>query len=253
MSASTRTVSVLRWTMRTGVRLALPSLYRPDEGAVRAPLDRQRIDGRIGVAGKAHRDLERHAGPQRVVGVVDAGLHEQRPARLVEPVVDRADAPSKTSVRPGDRRRSQRPPTAIALAKRSGTQKSTMMLERSSIVAIAVSRGDVVAGLDRQDADDAGDRRDDRAAFEREFGVAQRQARIVQRPARRRSPARAWQRWNCAATLTRASLRFSVVERDLGAVERDLLGLGVEPGDDRCPLRRACPESPSISVSRPEV
>ena len=77
---------------------------RPDEGAVRAPLDRQRIDRRVGVAGKAHRDLERHAGAQRVVGIVDAGLNQQRAALLVEAVVDGADRAVEGPARTRDRR-----------------------------------------------------------------------------------------------------------------------------------------------------
>ena len=110
-SASTSTDSVLRWMMRTGVRLALPSLIGPHEGAVGAPLHGQRIDGRIGIAREFHRHLERHAGAQHVVRVLDDGPHAQGAAGLVDPVVDRAhgafDRPpsaARSASRPAGRR-----------------------------------------------------------------------------------------------------------------------------------------------------
>ena len=88
-------------------------------------------------------------------------------------------------------------PTLTAAAKRSGTQKSTRMVDRSSMVAIAVSDGHIVADLDREDADDAVDRRDDGAALQREFRVAQGELCIAQRDlgvGQRRLPWRCWRR-----------------------------------------------------------
>ena len=81
--------------------LGLAVVDRPDEGAVGAPLDGQRVDRRVGVAGELHRDLERHAGAQRVVGVGDVGPHAQRAARFVEAVVDGADRALEDLARAG--------------------------------------------------------------------------------------------------------------------------------------------------------
>ena len=80
------------------------------------------------------------------------------------------------------------------------------------------------------------------AAVEREFGVAHGQPAFSTRKlglghlhggggvggAQRRRCARPW--------------RLCVVEGDLGAVERDLLGFRIEPGDDLAAPRRARPD-----------
>ena len=68
--------------------LGLAVAHHPDERAVRAPLDGQRVDRRIGVAGEFHRHPKRHAGAQRILGVVDPGPDAKRAALLVKPVVD---------------------------------------------------------------------------------------------------------------------------------------------------------------------
>ena len=138
-AASTSTLSVLRWMMRTGTRLALPSSTLQ----TKAPSPPHWIasgstDG-IGVAGEAHRHLEGHAGAQRIARIVDPGLDVQGAALLVHPVVDGADHALEDLAGTGDRRCAETgAPTAISPAKRSGTQKSTMRRERSSMVAIAV-------------------------------------------------------------------------------------------------------------------
>ena len=72
----------------------------------------------------------------------------------------------------------------------------------------------------------------DRAAVERELRVAHGELGIAQRELGFGQLHRRDRRWRCAAPCMRSSLGLCVVERDLGAVERDLLGFGIEPGDD---------------------
>ena len=147
----------------------------PDERAVRAPLDRQRVDRRIDVAGEFDRDAERHAGAQRIPVVGYFGLHEQRAALVVDPVVDGAHRAVEHLVGSCDRRRGE-----LAADRHVGGQALRHVevdLDQRTVVDGGDHRvgGDVVARLDRQDADDAGDRRRDRTAVEIELRVAQRQ------------------------------------------------------------------------------
>ncbi len=111
--------------------------------------------------------------------------------------------------------------------------------------------GDVVAGLDRQYADDAFDRRRDRAAVEIELRVAQRQLRIADDEF---GVGHLHQRGGVggAQRLDALELRFRVGERDLGAVERNLLDLGIKQRDHRAclDLRAGCDLD---LVTRPEV
>ena len=103
------------------------------------------------------------------------------------------------------------------------------------MVAMVGLLGHVIAGLDRQDADEARDGRDDGAALELELGVALRELGIVERDFGIGDLHQA--RSIGVAQRPRAfELGLGVGDRHPGALQRDLLGLRIEPRDDRAGL-----------------
>ena len=124
---------------------------------------------------------------RRVVGVVEARPHPQRPGVGADAAVEGDDLA-------GQRRRRRAPsgravtgaPTLTWPTKRSGMRKSTRMCERSSSVATSVAVLDLVADVDAEDADPAVEGRADHPVLERELGVADGELGLRGRRARSR-------------------------------------------------------------------
>src|SRR5690606_5855720 len=137
------------------------TVEHPDIGAVGAPLDRKRVDRGIGVARKLHGDLERHAGAEPVAVIGDARLDVQRAALRIDAVVDGADRTAMGLVRTGDR------DGGDGLADGNHAGEAFRHPEVDDELRAVVDGGDLGLGGDRvadrhrQDADDAGDGRDD--------------------------------------------------------------------------------------------
>ena len=188
-------------------------------------------------------------------GLAIVAWTQQRAALLVDAVVDGGDrAGDRVLGRVGDRRRRQSAPTLTAAAKRSGTQKSTRIA--GAVVERGDRRlaGDVVACLDRQDADDAGDRRDDgaavagqvRASRTYKFGdCAEPASASVDCDRGRR--VRLAQRYAALSSLAAASSRASLARSSaISSVSESSVAM-------TWPLSIWAPEATRNSVRRPDV
>ena len=160
-------------------------------------------------------------------------LHAQRAAGAVDPAVERDDPRRRAAARGAPARVAvtaspMREPAGEALGHPEVDQDARAVVDGGEL-GVGVDLG---ARLHRQDADDAADRRADRAPLERQRRVAQpraRRSRAASRASRSATSVAAPRACSCS---TRSSVASASATASSARVERDRLGLVVEPRDD---------------------
>ena len=229
-ATSTRVAVALHHAHRHARRRAVAG--DPDEGALGAPLDRERIDRREtprrGTRARSRRPCRRAA---RSSALSSAACTRRVRLALSTRLSSAHDLAARAAARAGPARwRSPRSPIASRPAKRSGTRKSTRMRERSSMVASSVAVETWVPGSTGRmptmpPIGATMVRRSSASAASRTSSSAVRAASRASRSATSVAAPRAC---SCSIALER---RLRLGHGELGAGQRDRLGLVVEPRD----------------------